>query len=104
MGRGRLQTFGLFAVAAALGMAAYAYVRFEQPPGFTELPDGWFARPGRDPAEWRAPNADVAQVETKSALNLQVIPEDRPDLAVFLARGASLTPYPIGAGGKIVIN
>jgi hypothetical protein len=104
MRRGRLLTFGLFAVAAVLAIAAYAYFRFEQPPGFTELPDGWFVRPGREPAEWPAPNDAVAVFETGGALNLQIIAEDRQDVAVFLAGSSGVTPYPIGAGGKILIN
>ena len=97
MGRGRLLTFGLFAVAAVLGMAAYAYFRFEQPPGFTELPDGWFARPGRDPAEWQAPPVTV-KVETKRALNLQIIPEDRADLAASLVETPGAAPQALKPG------
>jgi hypothetical protein len=98
MGRGRLITFGLFAIGAAAAMAGYAVLNFEQPPGFSELPDGWFVRSGRDPAAWTAPGANALEVTTSGALNLEIIPEDRAEVAALLKPANGAPPQTLRPG------
>jgi hypothetical protein len=87
-----------FALVAAATMAAYAVVKFEQPPGFNELPDGWFERPTRTTADWRLTGVAPIRVESRGALNLEIVAEDRADLAASLSPAGGGQPRALAPG------
>ncbi|HET9159025.1 MAG TPA: hypothetical protein VFN88_00300, partial [Caulobacteraceae bacterium] len=102
---GRALFFIGFAVVATGGYFAYRWLTFEQPPGFSELPESWFARPATaDPADWRMAGLAEVKVETPSGANLQVIPEDRSDIQASLAGPQGSKPYPLVSGSMVIAS
>jgi hypothetical protein len=95
---GRIAFFIGFGLIAAAAVAAYGWLTFEQPPGFSELPQSWFARPSSaDPGDWRLPGAVEVKIETLGFARLQIVPEDRADIA---ASG----PFTRRADGALVVT
>ncbi|MDB5453160.1 MAG: hypothetical protein JWO33_1738 [Caulobacteraceae bacterium] len=81
MGRGRIAVFMLFAIASAGVMIALAWIKFERPPAYGDLPADWFDRPARaDPASWTLPGAGV--LEINGPVRVRIVPEPRADVTV----------------------
>src|SRR5436190_4752618 len=75
--------YSLFALVALGGMGLIAWLNFEKPPAFSDLPAGWFDRPARgEPAAWRSPGAGVLDVETDGPIQVHLVAERRPDIAI----------------------
>jgi hypothetical protein len=71
----------LFALAAAGGLGLVAWLNFERPPAFADLPEGWFDRPARgDPASWTAPGAGVLEVEADGPVRLHIVPAEAAEV------------------------